>query len=289
MAGDPTDLCALADVKSWLNISTTASDATLARLITAASRVVSSFLRPPPLGGLLAMAYNEKRNGTGQYALSILNTPAFAVSSLVIDTAIVQVAPDPLSSGYAFDAETIYLDGVPSPSGGSYRAFGFGPLRFTRGNLNVAIGYSAGYALPNQIPTDWPGPGGPLSQNTLFGQVIQPLSGNAGNFIFVCIRAGRTGNTAPVWAQAQTGSTVIADGTTSWINLGVSVMPTPIPPDITQAVIELASLRSSERTRVGQVSQHIDGQTVSYWMRSSMTPSIQEALQPYRDVRPVLN
>ncbi|HLW71578.1 MAG TPA: head-tail connector protein [Candidatus Binataceae bacterium] len=111
MAGDPTDLCALADAKAWLNITDTTLDAQLARLITAASRFITSWLNRP----LLAMVYNEKRNGSGTAAMSLLNPPAFAINSLVADTVTVAPAPDALSAGYSFDEDSICLQPPVGP------------------------------------------------------------------------------------------------------------------------------------------------------------------------------
>jgi hypothetical protein len=59
-----------------------------------------------------------------------------------------------------------------------------------------------------------------------------------------------------------------------------------VPPDIAQACIELVALRYRERTRIGEVSKHLGGQTVSY-LQKDVTPAIAAVLEQYRMVAPV--
>ena len=58
------------------------------------------------------------------------------------------------------------------------------------------------------------------------------------------------------------------------------------PLDIEQACIELVSLRYQERTRIGQVSKSLQGETVSFTQKA-LTDSIMSQLQSYRKVAPI--
>lgn len=59
-----------------------------------------------------------------------------------------------------------------------------------------------------------------------------------------------------------------------------------VPPDLAQACIELVALRYRERTRIGEVSKHLGGETVSY-LQKDMSASTLSAIQCYRLVAPI--
>lgn len=124
-------LCALADVKAFLGISTSASDAVLTTLITNVSATIESYCNRT----FASTAYVERRNGQGGYRLFLANGPVIAVSSVTVDGIVIAVAPDALTSGYLVDANTVYLRGYA----------------FSRGVQNVSVNYTAGYAT---VPPD---------------------------------------------------------------------------------------------------------------------------------------
>jgi hypothetical protein len=131
------DLCALADVKAWLQTGQNAfpatDDALLARLITAASQFIQTWLNRQ-----IAQAdYAEVRDGTGGDALSFRNFPATAVSFVSIDGMPIPAAPNDggYGAGYVFTPTVLALIGY----------------RFTRRRQNVIIRYTAGYTV---IPPD---------------------------------------------------------------------------------------------------------------------------------------
>src|SRR5438045_4378530 len=77
------DLTTLANVKGWFAppLVTTADDALLTRLITAASQFVLTWLDRT----LVQQSYTEMRDGSGGTSLAFANTPVSAVSALAID------------------------------------------------------------------------------------------------------------------------------------------------------------------------------------------------------------
>ena len=131
------DLTTLANVKGWLSppLTTTADDALLTRLITAASRFIETWLDRQ----IASQAYSERRDGIGGVKLAFANVPVTAVSSLAIDGIAIPPAPDPNTPGYVFSATLLYLQGAIA--GGTKNIY-----RFSPGFQNVAVSYTAGYA-----------------------------------------------------------------------------------------------------------------------------------------------
>jgi hypothetical protein len=128
------DLTTLGDVKAWLqngpNPFPDIDDALLSRLVTAASRHIETWI-----GRRVALAdWREIRDGTGGQRLAFANWPVTAVISLTIDGLAIPPAPadGTPGAGYIFTATELAL-------------FGY---YFTRRSQNVAVTYTAGYAVP---------------------------------------------------------------------------------------------------------------------------------------------
>jgi hypothetical protein len=132
------DLTTLADVKGWLRTGQDAfpdtDDALLARLITAASQFIQSWL-----GRQIAPGdWQEVRDGTGGQQLAFANFPVSAVLSLSIDGIVIPPAPSDggYGAGYVFTPTELALRGY----------------LFTRRAQNVIVSYTAGYqATPPDI------------------------------------------------------------------------------------------------------------------------------------------
>lgn len=123
----PGDLTTLPAAKEWLGISDESRDALIGRLITATSSQIQAWLGYK----IAAQAYSRRFSGLGSVFLPLPDVPVTSVASVAIDGVAMPPAAGPLGSGYAFEAAGIYLVG-----GG----------RFTRGVLNVAATYTAGYS-----------------------------------------------------------------------------------------------------------------------------------------------
>ena len=123
------DLTTLANIKAWFSppLVTTADDALLTRVITAASQYIQSWLGRQ----IASQSYTETRDGAGGRKLVLANAPVTAVATLSIDGIAIPMASSPSAAGYVFSATTIYLQ--------SYL--------FTPGYQNVAVAYTAGYAV----------------------------------------------------------------------------------------------------------------------------------------------
>jgi hypothetical protein len=146
-----TDLCILASVKEWLRTGAdpipTTDDAMLARLITAASAFVETWLSRP-----IGLAnWQEVRDGMGgerANRMVLAVTPVVAVQSLTIDRIAIQPVPplqpaSPPGQPVTFSSTAGYLF---TPTELVLRGF-----RFERGTANVVVQYTAGYY---PIPAD---------------------------------------------------------------------------------------------------------------------------------------
>lgn len=138
-----SQLCALADVKTYLGITNTNQDAVITSLITNASAMIESYCNR-----VFASAnYAETRNGTGGYRMYAANAPITAVSAVTVDGISIPAAPAPsgngLGYGFVFDSDLIYIrPGVP---------YSGQPTAFNKGIQNVTLAYTAGFTT---IPSD---------------------------------------------------------------------------------------------------------------------------------------
>jgi len=123
-AGDLTDLDT---AKSWLGLTTTASDTLISSLITAVSTFIPNYLGRQ----ILSADYVETYRGNGQHQLLLRNFPITAVTSVAFAGQTLTTAADPvaLTSGLLFDDRALTLVGYRFPIG-----------------LPVVVSYTAGYA-----------------------------------------------------------------------------------------------------------------------------------------------
>jgi hypothetical protein len=131
------DLCQLSDVTAWLqtgqNPFPATDDALLARLITAASQFIRSWLQRQ-----IAMSdWIELRDGNGGQRMAFANFPVSAVLALSIDGITIPPAPvtGGFGAGYVFSPTELALRGYV----------------FSRRAQNVIVTYTAGYA---SVPPD---------------------------------------------------------------------------------------------------------------------------------------
>lgn len=125
------DLTTLANVKSWMSITSTDHDVVLTRLISAASNFVASWLNRD----LFAADYNERFNGTGTRSLMLTNYPVLSVAAVVINGVSVPAGTD-TADGYFFDKDGLALRGYS----------------FQAGVCNVRVSYRGGFeTIPLEI------------------------------------------------------------------------------------------------------------------------------------------
>ena len=145
MAPPVTDIVTLADVKTFMQITSTANDAELSNMISAASTMWNR--KYGPVSG--SPSYDEWYDG-GASTISLRNIPVLTVTS-VIETfgssytrTLVQEAPDS-GVGTAFDYSIDLTSGLLTR-----RAMGIG-MSFAPGDKNIHVVYTAGYS---SVPYD---------------------------------------------------------------------------------------------------------------------------------------
>lgn len=134
-----SQLCALADVQTYLGDSAASSGSVLSALITNASAMIEQYCNR-----VFAQAsYTETRNGRNTETLYMRQQPIMSVQSLTIDGITVPASTNPKGYGYVFDDAQLYLRGARGPFGQ--------PERFERGAQNIVVQYMAGFQT---IPAD---------------------------------------------------------------------------------------------------------------------------------------
>lgn len=120
-----SDLATLADVRAYLRLTSTADDQILAALVTAASDWIVAYLSRP----IRQATASEPFSGRGNRMLYLPRAPVTDVSAVTIDG---QAVPARVGTGKGFSwaGQVVYLEGYA----------------FTRGQANVLVTYTAGYA-----------------------------------------------------------------------------------------------------------------------------------------------
>lgn len=120
------DLSTLANAKAWCGVTGSADDGLLTRLLSAVSTHAQNRIQRI----IASTSYSVLRNGNGKSVMPFPDQPVSAVASVRIDGTLIPARPSVTSAGYSFDDMLLYLDGYA----------------FTRGNQNVQLQYTAGFA-----------------------------------------------------------------------------------------------------------------------------------------------
>jgi hypothetical protein len=272
-----SDLATLADVKAWLSGSSgigSSDDTLIARLITDVSGAITAYLGRP---SLTPRPYSERLDGNGKMRLFLRHYPVLQMTSLAIDNvavpAVVPPAPgSPYGKGYLLEG----WDGLPP---GRPQALDLFQAIFRKGRQNVAVAYSAGYAVESEsqsVPTA-PGP-----YTVTVAAPFGPWASDAGvtynnDTPLVAVTgapgAGEYNVSGGVYtfAAADAGATLL-------ISYGF------IPAAINNACIEWVAERYRYRTRIGQSAQTVQGQQTASYSLKDMPDFVRASLDPYRAV-----
>lgn len=255
----PLDLASLADLKAWLGIANTNSDASLAGLITAVSQTfIGSILNR----GILPQTVSETRDGTGTRRMLLREWPVLSISSLLINgSAVLAQTSAPFGPGYVLPAADPYPPGAMT-------ALTLPIAYFDRGYSNVAVTYRAGYQVSAEAATipaspyavtvaqpygNWASDGGVTFANGT-PLIPVPSAPAAGQYAV----AAATG--IYTFAAADTGKAVL-------ISYGY------VPAQLRQACIEAAGERFRYKDRIGITSQSLAGkETITYTLADVSKP-----------------
>src|SRR4051812_20552278 len=103
-----TALASLADVKTWLNVTTSTDDALLTRLIAQASRAIYGYLS---VNTLFLQSYTDAYDGVNNVRQYLNVWPVLSVSSVNVSGVSIIAAPAQPAIGAGYRAET--YNGIP--------------------------------------------------------------------------------------------------------------------------------------------------------------------------------
>lgn len=299
-----TNLTNLANVKQWVNQSTTDDDTLLTRLIAEASRTTLNFLQRPDIG---ATSITETISGKNTAALPLRNWPVVSVSALSINNVVVPASTGPTAYGYALQEVYGGLAGKPqmlgivgsvcNAGGGWPNPYGYygqsppvagssGARPFGAGVSNILVTYLYGYAIASE-PGTIPGTSAyTITPAQPYGMLTEDngvsYADGSGALVAVAGPTPTAGQYVPPKPFAASPSFVY---TFAAADAGKAVLLNYdyVPSDIEQAVIEMVGERYRYRERIGQASRSLGGQeTASYMVRDGLTASIKQRLQPYK-------
>lgn len=256
------DLAALADVKAWVNPNPSQAmgsqdDSLIQRLITAESGHIKRWLSRD----IFMTTYTERYNGRGGSKMVLRNAPTYSISSLVIGNITVPASPDSIVSGFMFDPDgNVFLIGYS----------------FVRASMNVLVTYKAGYYQVDSltVPT------------TPFQVAATALSQPWASDIAVAYSTGANltlVSSAPAVGQYSVSGAGLYTFNTADQGKAINITYGYLPSDITQACIELVSLRYRERKRIGEKSKTVAGESVTF-DSSDMPASVKLYLTQHKKV-----
>jgi hypothetical protein len=150
------DLCSADDVRAYLGLSLAASsvDDLLPRLVSASSAWLIGQIGQP----IASTAVTDVLSGDGGFSQRLRFSPVRSIQSVVIDGNTIPPCTD-TTDGWSQQDDWLWLSGPKNAAG----ALPWGPmgpymsptrmttLRFTVGNGNVVVGYTAGF---DPVPED---------------------------------------------------------------------------------------------------------------------------------------
>jgi hypothetical protein len=269
----PYDLTNLAALKAWLGLpaAASASDATLAALVTAASRAILAALSRP---GLLPQDYTELRDGDRR-TLTLRHWPVLQVRSVTWNgIAVPQLVAGGVTAAFGY----VLRPGDLAPPGAPQALDLFG-VQPSHRRANVVVDYQAGYAIVGEtqaIPA-----AAPLTLAAL--EPYGPWASDLG----VSYAEGGAALTAVAEAPAA-GQYVVSDGVYSFaaVDAGASVSLSYgyVPQDLAQAALELAAERFRAAEHIGVRSKSLGGQETITFDAAPISAPVLALIQPYRRV-----
>jgi uncharacterized membrane protein len=268
----PFDLTNVATLKAWLGLPSAPgpSDATLAALVTAASRSIYASLSRP---SLLPFSYAETID-LETNRVTLRHWPVLQVTSVTWRG--IAVPPDEsadleASVGYALEPG----DGAPPGRPQALDLFG---RQYRSGRQSLVVSYSAGYAVQNEVQAVPPAPL-QLSAFSPYG----PWGSDLGVTYAATGAPLRAVSTLPGAGQYSVSAGLYSFSAAD-AGQSVSISYGYVPQDIAQAALELAAERFRAAERIGLKSKSIGGQETIAYDTNAMSAPIQAMLRPYMRV-----
>lgn len=255
----------LADVKSWLELTTDDSDAFLTTLIGQISDAILNYLSRPLF---YKTTFTEVRNGSGAASMALRNYPVINVTSLDIGGSSIPVATSATALGYILAT----WDGN---NAGAIQQLNLRGYRYTRDYSNVTVVYAAGYAIANEAHTIPGSIAYVIAVDEPYGQWAQDDG--------VISAAGVV--YTKVTGSPSAGQYSVADGVYTFnaanASTAVLISYSYTPRAITEACIEWVGERFSYKQRIGQTSRTLGGQeTTAYNLK--LPNQVKILLEPFK-------
>ena len=269
----PYDLTSLASVKAWLGLPATAgpNDATLAALVTAASRAIHAALGRP---ALIPQSYAETIDLETRRVV-LRQWPVLQVTSVLWRGVVVppDANPDPeASTGYLLQPADAAPPGRP-------QALDLIGDFFRPGRQSLVVSYRAGYAVQGEtqtVPSAAPFALSALAPYGPWGSDLGAAYASSGAAL------------TPVSLMPGAGQYTVSGGLYAFsaadAGQAVSIGYGYIPQDVAQAATELAAERFRAAERIGLKSKSVGGQETISYDTSAIPAPILAMLQPYKRV-----
>lgn len=264
-------LVSVAAVKDWLKIegTNTAVDARVLRLIDAVSRHILNYIG---WDSFMPKEYTDTVQGNGRPSMLLRHWPIISVSSLNIGGAGINASTFNAglmsSAGYTIGDKRIGPGSIELSGKVFYRGY------------PVTVTYRAGFEASQEFLLD--DASVPISVTTTEGGLwlgdisVKDMAGDA--FTKVAADPG-TGEYAVEPDGSYTFATVDA-GKSVTITYGY------VPPDVSQAALDMLGEWNSRRSSIGVVSKNLAGQEQVTFSKDTMNEYTQGVLQPYKNVVP---
>lgn len=277
--GSPIDLTTLATAKAWLSITGTGSDVVVARLITAVSSSVLTYLQRPTFQ---SSAYLDVVDGWGTNEMLLRQWPVTAISGVTI-------GPDAIpQAGNDYNNPVVgWTYNFWAPPGPGHQADSTLALRgrtFPQGVKNVRVAYTAGYCVMNEAQVASNPPGEPrITVMAPWGNWIGDLG--------VTYQDGTP--LTKVAATPATGQYTVSDTINGLYGFAAGdegetmlISYSYCPADVEQVVLDMMGDRYTYRQRFGVRSQSLAGQESITFMDSGIPDYARDALAMYRRLIP---
>jgi hypothetical protein len=270
----PYDLANLAALKAWLGLpaAPSASDATLAALVTAASRAILSALSRP---GLLPQDYTELRDGDRR-TLMLRHWPVLGVNAVTWNgIAVPQLAAGAVTAAFGY----VLRPGDLAPPGAPQALDLFG-VALSHRRVHVVIDYQAGYAVVGETQAV------PAAAATRQLAALAPYGPWASDLGVTYAQSGEALTT--VAGEPSAGQYAVSAGVYSFAaadaGASVSLSYGYVPQDLAQAALELAAERFRAAEHIGVRSKSLGGQETIAFDAAPISAPVLALIQPYRRV-----
>ena len=267
------DLTNLAALKAWLELPAGASpnDATLAGLITAASRAIYAALSRP---SLLPQGYSEVIDGESE-RLFLRHWPVLKVTSVTLEGhAIPPASPAGARPTLGY---LVRPDDIAPP--GRQQALDIFGRHVRPRRQNLVVDYTAGYAVQGEaqvVPVVSPWTANALAPYGAWAADLGVVYAATGDPLSAVPTAPTTGE----YCVAGGAYTFSADDAGAAVTISYGY----VPQDIAQAALELAAERFRAAERIGLRSKSLGGQETIAYDISPISAPVLAPLQPYRRV-----